>query len=68
MLALARSCGVALPALVTPEHIEVITERYRHAPLVDVFDYDPSWPVLSDARRDEIERLVAPPETAPPSV
>ncbi len=67
MLALARSCGVAHPALVTPEHIEVVTERYQHAPLVDVFNYSPSWPVLSDARRGEVEALVAYPESLPPS-
>ncbi len=28
LLALAHSCGVAHPALVTPEHIEIVSERY----------------------------------------
>ncbi len=37
LLALARSCGVEHPALVTPEHIEIVTERYGSAPLADVF-------------------------------
>jgi glutamate synthase domain-containing protein 2 len=31
ILALARSCGVAHPALVTPEHFEVVCERYGSA-------------------------------------
>jgi glutamate synthase domain-containing protein 2 len=45
MLALARSCGVAHPALVTPEHIEIVTERYGSASLLDVFGYEPDWPL-----------------------
>jgi glutamate synthase domain-containing protein 2 len=47
ILALARSCGVPHPALVTPEHIEVVSERYGCAPLADVFGYEPDWPVRS---------------------
>ncbi len=45
ILALARSCGVSHPALVTPEHIEIVTERYGSASLLDVFGYEPDWPV-----------------------
>ncbi len=60
LLALARSCGVEHPALVRPEHIEIVTERYGCAPLVDVFGYQPDWPLLSQSRRDELERLLAP--------
>ncbi len=61
-LALARSCGVEHPALVTPEHIEIVSERYGSAPLADVFDYEPGWPVLSASRRGALERLLAQPE------
>jgi hypothetical protein len=57
LLALARSCGVEHPALVTPEHIEIVTERYGSAPLRDVFGCEPDWPVLSDARRDQFKRF-----------
>ena len=59
-LALARSCGVSHPALVTPEHIEIITEAYGHAPLAEVFGYDPAWPLLSAERRDQAEGLIGP--------
>ena len=45
ILALARSCGVSHPAQVTPEHIEIVTERYGSASLLDVFGYEPDWPV-----------------------
>jgi glutamate synthase domain-containing protein 2 len=46
ILALSRSCGVPHPSLVTPEHFEVVCERYGSAQLADVFDYQPDWPVL----------------------
>ncbi len=62
LLALARSCGVPHPALVTPEHIEIVTERYGSAPLLDVFGYEPDWPLLSAIRRNKVEHLVAQPE------
>jgi Conserved region in glutamate synthase len=45
LLALARSCGVPHPAFVTPEHIEVVAERYGSASLVDIFGYQPDWPL-----------------------
>jgi len=61
LLALARSCGVAHPAMVTPEHIEIISERYGSAPLIDVFGYQPDWPVLSASRRQELECLASQP-------
>jgi glutamate synthase domain-containing protein 2 len=53
LLALARSCGVAHPALVTPGHIEVVSERYGSAPLAEIFGYQPSWPVGSTTPRPE---------------
>lgn len=31
------------------------------APLADVFEYEPNWPVLSPARRTEVERLAVQP-------
>jgi len=59
-LALARSCGVAHPALVAPEHIEIVSERYGCAPLAEVFGYEPGWPLLSPADRDELAALLRP--------
>jgi glutamate synthase domain-containing protein 2 len=55
ILALARSCGAEHPALVRPEHIEIVSERFGSAPLVDVFGYQSDWPVLSADRRAQIE-------------
>ena len=45
LLALARSCGVAHPSQVMPEHIEVVAERYGSASLLDIFGYEPDWPL-----------------------
>ena len=45
LLALARSCGVSHPALVTPAHIEVVSERYQSAGLAEIFRYRPEWPL-----------------------
>ncbi len=59
LLALSRSCGVPHPALVTPDHIEIVADRYSAARVADVFGYAPDWPVLSAARHAEIEGLVA---------
>ncbi|HEX3239544.1 MAG TPA: FMN-binding glutamate synthase family protein [Solirubrobacterales bacterium] len=59
LLALVRSCGVRHPALVTPEHIEIVSGRYGSAPLADVFSYAPDWPVLSADRRHQIETALA---------
>ena len=67
LLALARSCGVAHPALVTPEHIEIVSERYGSAALADVFSYAPDWPLLSADRRHQIEEALAPSAAEPPA-
>lgn len=59
LLALARTCGVAHPALVTPDHIEVVSERYASARVTEVFGYQPDWPVLSHQRHREVEALLS---------
>ncbi len=64
ILSMARSCGVPHPALISPDHIEIITERFSSAPLAEIFGYDGDWPILSDSRRTEIERLIAQPDGA----
>lgn len=51
ILSLARSCGVPHLALVTADHIEIVSERYGMAPLREVFGYEADWPLLSEASR-----------------
>lgn len=52
LLALARSCGVSHPAIVTADHIDIVSERYGVAPLREVFGYEPDWPLISAASRE----------------
>jgi glutamate synthase domain-containing protein 2 len=59
LLTLARTCGVRHPALVTGDHIEIVSERYSTARLADVFGYERT---VSEERRAEIEALIGPPK------
>jgi glutamate synthase domain-containing protein 2 len=45
LLTLARSCGVSHPALVTADHLQIVSERYGLAPLREVFGYREDWPL-----------------------
>ncbi len=51
LLALARTCGVSHPALVTADHFQIVSERYGSAPLREVFSYDADWPLISAGER-----------------
>jgi glutamate synthase domain-containing protein 2 len=62
MLALARTCGAAHPALVGPDHIEIVGERFGAAPLREVFGYASDWSVLALPAREELARLGYGPE------
>jgi glutamate synthase domain-containing protein 2 len=61
LLALSRSCGVVHPALMTPDHVEIVGERYTTQRLEEVFGYDPEWRRLTPERVAEIESLIGPP-------
>ncbi|MGE5635554.1 MAG: glutamate synthase-related protein [Nocardioidaceae bacterium] len=61
LMALARSCGARHPALVTPEHIEIVSGRYTRARVADVFELDPEWLRVDDRRRAEVESLIGRP-------
>jgi len=65
LLSLARACGARHPALIDAGRIEVVGARYSSTPFRDVFGYSPEWPVVSAARRAEVEALVG--EPAPPA-
>jgi hypothetical protein len=66
-MALARSAGYRHPALMRPDSIEIVSERYATASVTDVFGYEPDWPVMSDRRRAEVEALIgAPAPVSPP--
>jgi glutamate synthase domain-containing protein 2 len=58
MLSLGRACGVRHPALIDPARIELVNAGFRSLPLREVFAYEAEWPVMSAARREEIEGLI----------
>jgi glutamate synthase domain-containing protein 2 len=62
LLSLSRSMGVGHPALLTPEHVEIVAERYTTARIEEVFGYDPAWRRLSSERAAKIESLLGPPD------
>jgi glutamate synthase domain-containing protein 2 len=66
LLRLGRACGTRHPALIDPDRVEIVGERYASAPLREVFGYEPDWPVVSPARRDEVEGLIGEPEPPQP--
>jgi glutamate synthase domain-containing protein 2 len=65
LMALARATGARHPALVGPDRIEVLDERFGAKPVHEIFGYEPGWPVLSTARRAEIDGLIGPPAPRP---
>jgi glutamate synthase domain-containing protein 2 len=60
LLALSRSMGVAHPALLTPENVEIVAGRYTTCRVEDVFGYDPEWRRVSPERAREVEQLIGP--------
>ena len=66
LLSLSRSCGVRHPALMTPDHVEIVGERYATSSLEEVFRYEPEWRAISEDRAREIEALLGPPAETPP--
>jgi glutamate synthase domain-containing protein 2 len=61
LLRLGRACGAPHPALIDPDRIEIVGERYSATPLRDVFGYEPGWPIVSPDRREAIEALIGAP-------
>jgi glutamate synthase domain-containing protein 2 len=59
LLKLAESCGVAHPALIDADDIEVLSGTSVGVPLREVYGYQPGWGRVSDEQRGEIERLMA---------
>jgi glutamate synthase domain-containing protein 2 len=53
--ALSRTCGVAHPALVTADHLEILDERFGSVSVRDLFGYEEGW---GAADTDEVEGLL----------
>ena len=64
LLSLGRAVGARHPALIDAGRIEVVGARYSSTPFREVFGYSDEWPMMSGARRAEVEGLIGDP--APP--
>jgi glutamate synthase domain-containing protein 2 len=58
ILQLARANGEPHPALVTPESIELLDDRFGSRRALDVFGYEPGWGRPSDADCETIGSLM----------
>ena len=61
LLRLSRACGVSHPALVTPEQIDLLEDRWRAVSLQDVVSYQPGWGRPSAADLEDVTRLMGGP-------
>ncbi len=70
LLKVAESCGVAHPALVTVDDVEVLSGNNSATALRDVHGYQPGWGTVGPELHEEITRIMsgAPQgDSAPPS-
>ena len=65
LLSLSRTMGVRHPALLCPDHLELVAEGYETSRVEDVFGYDPAWRRLDPDRVAVIEDLLGPPGAVP---
>ncbi|MFQ5731114.1 MAG: glutamate synthase-related protein [Planctomycetaceae bacterium] len=59
LLQLSRACGEPHPALVGPDHVEVLDGRFGAMPLRELFDYCDGSGLPSSEQCEEIRRLMA---------
>jgi glutamate synthase domain-containing protein 2 len=55
LYSLARACGVAHPALVTSDHLEILDDRFGATSVREMFGYEQGW---GAAEEDEVEGLL----------
>ena len=60
ILKLTHSCGVEHPHLITPDHFEILDNRFGSASLETVFGYEQAIPRPDDSARKSIQDLMAP--------
>jgi len=59
LLKVAESCGVAHPALIDADDIEVLNGTSAGVPLREVYGYAPHWGRVSREQQADIEKLMA---------
>jgi glutamate synthase domain-containing protein 2 len=59
LLKLAETCGVAHPALIDMDDVEVLYGNHVAKPLREVYAYEPGWGRVSDEQRAAISSIMA---------
>jgi glutamate synthase domain-containing protein 2 len=60
LLKVSESCGVAHPALIGVDDIDVLYGNNTATPLREVHGYEPGWGTVGDRLREEITAIMAP--------
>ena len=55
---LSRACGVRHPALVVPDHFEILDDRFGSRNAQDVFGYEESWSLPAAEDQDIINEIM----------
>ena len=63
LVKVAEACGVEHPGLISTDAVEILDGRTASTPLPEVYDYDPTWGMPSQADQEAIVRLMT--ATAP---
>jgi glutamate synthase domain-containing protein 2 len=59
LVLLSRACGVAHPALITGDHLDIIDDRLGTRSVRDHFDYDEGWGLPSRSDQDAIQKMMS---------
>jgi glutamate synthase domain-containing protein 2 len=59
LLKLAETCGVAHPALIDMDDVEMLYGNHVAKPLREVYDYEPGWGRVSDEQRVAISSIMS---------
>jgi hypothetical protein len=59
LLKLAETCGVAHPALIDTDDVEVLYGNHVAKPLREVYGYEPGWGRVSYEQREAITAIMA---------
>ena len=58
ILQVSRACGVVHPALLTPDRLECLDDRFGSRSVVEVFGYEEGWGLPARKDREEIRRIM----------
>ena len=59
LLKLAEACGVAHPALIDVDDVEILYGNHVARPLREVYGYEPGWGRVSDEQQAAIGSIMA---------